>query len=65
MQSSQSVVGGGNSSGHQAKRFIERIMPRKKKPWTYSVMKQKQIAKRRMRNKMARQSRRKNRLRNG
>lgn len=47
-------------------RWIEHVFTRRrhKKPWTYSVMKQKQIAKRRKRNKMARRSRRVNRLRN-
>ena len=45
-------------------RFIQGwTNPRKRKPWQYSVMKQKQIAKRRKRNKIARKSRRINRLR--
>ena len=39
------------------------INKKKKKPWQYSRMKMKQIAKRRMRNRMARRSRRINRLR--
>lgn len=39
------------------------INTKKRKPWTYSRMKMKQIARRRKRNRMARRSRRINRLR--
>lgn len=39
------------------------INQKKQKPWQYTVMKQKQIDRRRKRNKMARASRRINRLR--
>jgi hypothetical protein len=39
------------------------INEKKRKPWQYSVMKAKQIKKRRQRNKMAQRSRRINRLR--
>lgn len=44
------------------KHFMGMINQRQK-PWQYSVMKKKQIAKRRMKNKMAIRSRRINRLR--
>jgi len=45
------------------KHFMGMINQKRQKPWQYSVMKKKQIAKRRMKNKMARRSRRINRLR--
>ena len=47
------------------KHFLGWINPRREKPKTrqYNRMKEKQIARRRMRNKMARKSRRINRLR--
>jgi hypothetical protein len=58
---------GGDDKIFYGKHLIEGwLNPRKKrKPWQYSVMKKKQIAKRRACNKLARKSRRINRLRCG
>ena len=55
---------GGDEKPFFGKHWITGLINQKKqKPWQYSVMKAKQIKKRRERNKIARRSRRVNRLR--
>lgn len=58
---------GGDKPTFFGKHFLEGwLNPRKRqKPWTYSRMKMKQIERRRKRNKVARKSRRVNKLRRG
>ena len=58
------LAGGEEGKSFFGKHWITGLINQKKqKPWQYSVMKEKQIKKRRARNKMARISRRVNRLR--
>ena len=54
-----------NPKSYFGKQVLGWINPKKKKPMAYTRMKMNQIARRRAKNKMARRSRRINRLRNG
>jgi len=57
-------IKGSENKSFFGKHFITGLInQRKQKPWQYSVMKKKQIAARRAKNKVARRSRRINRLR--